>query len=108
MKNSGNKQSSMDDFMLSLLFNLIQRSVQAACDIKDNKFAKACNSFCLLIFAANSSIFNETELLDLPLAFETNTFLKLVNLSSFRQSLKMAKHTQTIRRQIGDELFKCV
>ena len=25
-----------------------------------------------------------------------------------RQSLKMAKHTQTILRQIGDELFECV
>ena len=75
---------------------------------KITPFAITCNSFCLLIFAANSSIFNETELLDLPLAFETNTFLKLANLSSFRQSLKMAKHNQTIRRQIGDELFECV
>ena len=25
-----------------------------------------------------------------------------------RQSHKMTKHTQTIRRQIGDELFECV
>ena len=31
---------------------------------------------------------------------------KMVNIK--RQYHKMVKHTQTIRRQIGDKLFKCV
>ena len=31
-----------------------------------------------------------------------------LNLPFKRQSHKMVKHTQTIRRQIADELFECV
>ena len=36
------------------------------------------------------------------------TVYKRIQLPFKRQSHKMAKHTQSIRRQIDDELFECV